>query len=59
MLADIKLTKKPVQKNPSASLWDLGDGIACLELTSKMNSVDLDILGMIQQGWCRLCKKDF
>jgi 3-hydroxyacyl-CoA dehydrogenase len=58
MLADIKLTKKPVHKNASASLWDLGDGIACLELTSKMNSVDLDILGMIEQLH-GIVKKDF
>jgi len=58
MLADIKLTKKPVQKNPSASLWDLGDGIVCLELTSKMNSVDLDILSMLQQV-VPLVQKDF
>jgi len=58
MLADIKLTKKPVLKNPSASLWDLGDGIACLELTSKMNSVDLDILTMIQQ-LVPVVQKDF
>jgi len=57
-LSDIKLTKKPVAKNPSASLWDLGDGIACLELTSKMNSVDMDILGLIEQS-VELIKKDF
>jgi len=58
MLADIKLSKKPVLKNPSASLWDLGDGIACLELTSKMNSVDPDILDMIMKS-VDLVKKDF
>ena len=58
MLADIKLTKKPVVKNASASLWDLGDGVACLELTSKMNSVDMDILAMIEQS-LELVKRDF
>jgi 3-hydroxyacyl-CoA dehydrogenase len=58
MLADIKLIKKPVLKNPSASLWDLGDGVACLELTSKMNSIDLDILTMIQQ-LVPIVQKDF
>jgi 3-hydroxyacyl-CoA dehydrogenase len=58
MLSDIKLSKKPVMKNPSASIWDLGDGIACLELTSKMNSVDPDILSMIMQS-VELVKKDF
>jgi 3-hydroxyacyl-CoA dehydrogenase len=58
MLADIKLTKKPVVKNASASIWDLGDGIACLELTSKMNAVDMEILAMIEQS-IGLVKKDF
>ena len=58
MLGDIKLNKKPVLKNASASLWDIGDGIACLELTSKMNSVDPDILSLIEQT-VALVKKDF
>jgi 3-hydroxyacyl-CoA dehydrogenase len=58
MLSDIKLTKKPVLKNASASLWDIGDGIACLELTSKMNSVDPDILALIEQT-IGLVQKDF
>ncbi|NBO21623.1 MAG: enoyl-CoA hydratase/isomerase family protein, partial [Rhodobacteraceae bacterium] len=48
--ADIKLNAKPIQKNASASLWDLGDGVACLELTSKMNAIDLDILAMMEQS---------
>lgn len=58
MLADTKLTKKQVMKNPSASLWDIGDGVACLELTSKMNSIDMDILGLMEQ-LIPVVKKDF
>lgn len=58
MLSDVKLTQKPVIRNASASLWDIGDGIACLELTSKMNSVDPDILALIEQS-IGLVKKDF
>ena len=58
MLADIKLSSKPVLKNASASLWDLGDGIACLEFTSKMNSVDPDILDMMMKS-IEAVKKDF
>lgn len=49
MLEDIKLTSKPVKKNASASVWDLGDGIACLELTSKQNTWDPENLKMVQQ----------
>jgi len=46
-LADIKGKSKPVAKNPSAALWDVGDGILCLEFTSKMNSIDPLILEMV------------
>ena len=35
-----------VAKNHSARLWDMGDGVACLEFKSKMNSVDGDIVAM-------------
>jgi 3-hydroxyacyl-CoA dehydrogenase len=47
MLADIKLTSQPLLKNGSAALWDIGDGVACFEFTSKMNALDPDILGLI------------
>jgi 3-hydroxyacyl-CoA dehydrogenase len=46
LLADIKLRNKPLAKNASASVWDLGDGVACLEFHSKMNSIDPDTLQM-------------
>lgn len=40
LLADVKRASKPLLKNPSASLWDIGDGAICLEFTSKMNAID-------------------
>jgi 3-hydroxyacyl-CoA dehydrogenase len=40
LLSDIKRKSTPLAKNDSASLWDIGDGIVCLEFTSKMNSLD-------------------
>jgi 3-hydroxyacyl-CoA dehydrogenase len=49
MLSDIKLTKKPVHKNASSQVWDLGDGVACLELTSKQNTWDPENLKMVAQ----------
>lgn len=47
LLSDIKRRSKPLAKNGSASLWDIGDGVACLEFTSKMNSLDPDIMSLI------------
>jgi len=46
LLADVKLNATPLAKNGSASVWDLGDGVACLEFHSKMNSIDPDTLAM-------------
>jgi len=38
-----------VKKNSGASLVDLGDGVACIEFHSKMNSLGADIIGLITQ----------
>jgi 3-hydroxyacyl-CoA dehydrogenase len=48
-LADVKRASRPVMKNASASVWDVGDGVLCLEFTSKMNTLDPDIMAMIRQ----------
>lgn len=50
VLSDIKLKSKPVLKNGSASLWDIGDGVACFEFTSKMNSIDDKILELLAKS---------
>jgi 3-hydroxyacyl-CoA dehydrogenase len=39
-----------VKKNSGASLVDLGDGVACLEFHSKMNSLGSDIISLITQA---------
>jgi 3-hydroxyacyl-CoA dehydrogenase len=42
------LTKHAViRENPGASLRDLGDGIACLEFHSKMNTIGNDIVSLL------------
>jgi 3-hydroxyacyl-CoA dehydrogenase len=50
LLADLKRRSKPFARNGSASLWDLGDGVACLEFHSKMNAIDLDTLEMVERA---------
>ncbi len=50
LLADVKRAGKPVAKNGSASLWDLGDGVLCLEFTSKMNALDDAILRQLKKA---------
>ena len=50
LLADIKRAGKPILKNGSASLWDIGDGVACLEFHSKMNAIDPDTLDLVKKS---------
>ncbi len=48
LLEDVRRASRPVLKNASASLWDIGDGVACFEFTSKSNTLDdqtVDLLG--------------
>ncbi len=49
-LADLRRLGKPIAGNGSASLWDLGDGVACLEFHTKMNTFDAGTLAMIGQS---------
>jgi len=45
-----KKSKGVVKKNSGASLVDLGDGVACIEFHSKMNSLGSDIISLITQS---------
>ncbi|MDH5723357.1 MAG: 3-hydroxyacyl-CoA dehydrogenase NAD-binding domain-containing protein [Alphaproteobacteria bacterium] len=49
LLRDIKLTQEPVLHNKSASVWNVGDGVLCFEKTSKMNTFDEEIFGLLEQ----------
>ena len=44
LLSDIKRSSDRIAGNASASLWDIGDKVLCLEFHSKMNSVDEGIM---------------
>jgi 3-hydroxyacyl-CoA dehydrogenase len=43
-----------VSRNPGASLHDLGDGVACLEFHTKLNTLDDDIMSMALEAMQRL-----
>jgi 3-hydroxyacyl-CoA dehydrogenase len=47
-----------VAKNPGARLWDIGDGVACVEFRTKMNAVDDDVIQMLFQA-VSTAEKDF
>ena len=50
LLSDIKRAGKPLARNGSASLWDIGDGVACLEFHAKMNALDTEIMALVGQS---------
>jgi len=59
LLQDIKRGSQPIFKNMSASVWDIGDGVACLEFTSKMNSLNPFIMWMINRAVRQLPGRGF
>ena len=50
LLSDIKLQKPAILENASASLWDVGDGVACFEFHSKMNTFDMEMLSLLRES---------
>ncbi len=47
LLEDIKRSAAPLLKNGSAATWDLGDGVVCFEITTKMNSMDEPVITLL------------
>jgi 3-hydroxyacyl-CoA dehydrogenase len=50
VLSERKAAGKIISKNPSATMIDLGDGVACVEFHTKMNTMDTDISSLIMQA---------
>jgi 3-hydroxyacyl-CoA dehydrogenase len=50
VLKSVKDRTGVIKKNSGASLIDIGDGVACLEFHSKMNSIGGDTLQMLKQS---------
>jgi 3-hydroxyacyl-CoA dehydrogenase len=46
-IADFRRSNGVIRSNPGASLIDLGDGVACIELHSLKNAIGGDVLAMI------------
>jgi len=58
LLEDLKRTRQPLLKNGSAALWNIGDGVACFEFTSKLNTIDPDIMTLLGKS-LKLVEKQF
>lgn len=59
----VELTQLPssaiVSENPSARLWDIGDGIACVEFRSKANILDDGVVRMLGEAPDLAAEKGF
>ncbi len=58
LLPSLKEQEKKIAGNAGASLVDIGDGVACLEFHSKMNSIGEDTIRMMHQAG-QIVSKDF
>jgi 3-hydroxyacyl-CoA dehydrogenase len=47
-LSALALSTTPVMQTDAANLWDLGDGVACLEFRTKMNTFSVALLESIR-----------
>jgi 3-hydroxyacyl-CoA dehydrogenase len=49
-LSQARQAKKVIVENAGASLYDIGDGVACVEFHTKMNALDDDIFEIVREG---------
>ncbi len=51
--------QKVISRNAGATLYDLGDGVGCVEFHTKMNALDDDIMNMMNEALDRAEKDEF
>ena len=49
-LSDFTALATPLLSNPAASLWDIGDGIACLEFHTKANALGPESMTLMREA---------
>lgn len=59
LLSDLKAQNREIERNPSASLLDLGDGVLGLEFHSKMNALDELIFALYGKALDKLDAGEF
>ena len=55
----LKEQDRKIDGNDSASLYDMGDGVALLEFHTKMNSIDNDIISMMETSLDEVEERDW
>ncbi|MDX1528810.1 MAG: 3-hydroxyacyl-CoA dehydrogenase NAD-binding domain-containing protein [Gammaproteobacteria bacterium] len=49
-LGDISRAQSPVASNSAASLWDVGDGVACVEFHTKANALSPESMALVAES---------
>ncbi|MEM8680485.1 MAG: 3-hydroxyacyl-CoA dehydrogenase family protein, partial [Planctomycetota bacterium] len=49
-LADVTRPQQPLASNSAATLWDLGDGVACVEFHTKANALEQKSMDMLREA---------
>ena len=58
ILAALTDRERVIRQNAGASLYDLGDGVACLAFHTKMNTIDDAVIELFSES-CSIVEKDF
>ena len=56
-VADFKVLASPMLSNPAASLWDIGDGVACLEFHTKANALGPESMALMRESIDRVAER--
>ena len=56
-LADLAALASPMLSNPTASLWDVGDGIACLEFHTKANALAPESMALMREALDKVAER--
>ena len=56
-LADLTAPASPMLSNHAASLWDLGDGIACLEFHTKANALSPESMALMREALDKVAER--
>ena len=57
-LTDVTKTTAPVARNEAASLWDVGDGLACVEFHTKANALSPTSMELLHEA-LQIAERDF
>ena len=56
-VADFKVLASPMLRNHAASLWDIGDGVACLEFHTKANVLGPESMALMRQALDKVAER--